>query len=424
MGEDGDLLRRLAGRAAQWEADGLGRTMAAFGTAQLPEATVDGERRVLLSSSNYLGLSTHPEVLAAAHAALDRYGVGSGGSRLTTGTSELHLELERELAQWLGYTDCVFFPTGFQANLAAVSVVADASTVIFSDAKNHASLIDGCRAAKGRTVVYPHRDLAALDALLAEHAGAESRLVVTDGLFSMDGTVPDIPALVELCRARRALLLVDDAHGIGTLGDGRGCAAPGPDILVGTASKALGAEGGFVCTNRTIAGLLRNQGRSFVFSTAPSPAIVAATLAAVRLLRRDAEPVRRLQRNVRTFTSTLGELGVRTGEAPQGSPAPIIPIPVGDERRAMDVMRQLHRESKASDVPELPPLLPPLHRADSTRGNPPCHLPGVHLPAIRYPTVARGEAILRATVMATHSAEQLRYAAHRIAHALASTSTR
>ncbi|WCZ37538.1 aminotransferase class I/II-fold pyridoxal phosphate-dependent enzyme [Corynebacterium heidelbergense] len=367
--------RHLAQRLAAWEGAGLGRTMVPFDTAQDPEAIVDGQRRLLFSSSNYLGLATHPKVLAAAQRALLHYGAGSGGSRLTTGTTREHLALEADLAEWLGFEDCAFFATGFAANLAAVSTYSDADTVIFSDERNHASLIDGCRSAKkADLVIYPHRDLRALDTAMAQRLRAGRRgLLVSDGVFSMDGTLADVAGLMRLCQRHGCLLLIDDAHGIGTVGDGRGCAMkPRPDILVGTASKALGAEGGFVCGPRDAIQLLRNQGRSFVFSTANAAPIIAAARAAVEVIRTDPGHVRRLQSNVSYLHRGLVALGLNVPEPY----SPIVPIPLGDETVAMGVAASLTRK-------------------------------GLHVPAIRYPTVPRGAAILRITVMSTHRTEQI-----------------
>lgn len=370
------VAEHLSARLHRWQDAGLGRTLADFAGGQDPVAEVDGESRLLFSSSNYLGLSRHPAVVEAAVEATRRFGTGSGGSRLTTGSTTLHRELEEELADWLGYDDCVVFNSGFAANLAALTVLADDTVTIYSDERNHASIIDGCRAAKAngaRLVIYPHRDLETLSGLLVQRETAHG-LVVTDGVFSMDGTVAPVADLVDLAHRHGCSVLVDDAHGIGTLGDGRGCAAGGTggagtgraDVLIGTTSKALASDGGFICANHVTCELLRNQGRSFIYSTASSAPTVAASLAAVRLVRDDPRIVARLQENVRRLAGSLA-----------GSPAtPIIPVPVGDEQESMEVAGRLRRR-------------------------------GFHIPAIRYPTVPRGQAILRVTVMATHSVEQI-----------------
>lgn len=363
------LQSHLTDRLHHWQDAGLARTIADFAGGQDPVAEVDGDPRLLFSSSNYLGLSRHPDVVEAAVHATRKFGTGSGGSRLTTGSTTLHRELEEELADWLDYTDCVVFNSGFAANLAALTVLADDTVTIYSDERNHASIIDGCRAAKAngaRLVIYPHRDLDALSGLLA-HRDTAHGLVVTDGVFSMDGTVAPVADLVDLAHRNDCAVMVDDAHGIGTLGDGRGCAAAGsgrPDVLIGTTSKALASDGGFICADTDTCELLRNQGRSFVYSTASSAPTVAASLAAVRLVRDEPAIVTALQDNVRRLT----------GGSAHGTP--IVPVPVGDEQKAVEVAEELRQR-------------------------------GFHIPAIRYPTVPRGRAILRVTVMATHSDEQI-----------------
>ncbi|HIW91767.1 MAG TPA: 8-amino-7-oxononanoate synthase [Candidatus Corynebacterium avicola] len=372
----------LSSRLDDWRAQGLERNPAAFGTDQDPESVIDGEARMLFSSSNYLGLASHPTVRAAAHTALDRYGAGSGGSRLTTGTTDLHRELEAEIADWLGYPRCVYLSTGYQANLATLSVLGDSRdepVTVFSDERNHASIIDGIRFARSTGAhlqVYPHRDLSTLRTQLQERPTTHA-LVVTDGVFSMDGTIAPVDELVALCREQDALLVVDDAHGIGTLAvDGSGCAASAhPDVLVGTASKALGSEGGFICCDEVVADLVTNQARPYVFSTSNAAPVIAATLAAVRLVRGQDRSVRNLRSNITHLCRRLEDAGIVAPSSGVGT-TPIIPVPVGDEAAAMAVSAQL-RDA------------------------------GFHVPAIRYPTVPRGAAILRVTVMATHTRGQL-----------------
>ncbi|WP_291479514.1 8-amino-7-oxononanoate synthase [Corynebacterium sp.] len=370
------LRPHLTERLRTWRAAGLGRSTVDLDSGQHPVVDVDGDRRLLFSSSNYLGLSHHPDVVDAAVAATRTFGTGAGGSRLTTGSTTLHRRLEEELADWLGYPDCVLFPTGYAANLSALTVLADDTVTVYSDERNHASIIDGCRTAKSNGAevrVYPHRDMHALRRLLRDRTTPHG-LVVTDGVFSMDGTVAPVDTLVPLARQHDCHVLVDDAHGIGTLGDGRGSAAPrspAPDVLVGTLSKALGSEGGFLCADTTTCDLLRNQARPFIYSTASPAPTVAAALAAVRLVRSDPGHVRGLQDNVRRLTDGLG-----LADTPGTSGTPIIPVPVGDEAEAVAVADALRQE-------------------------------GFHIPAIRYPTVPRGRAILRVTVMATHTDAQV-----------------
>ena len=358
-----------------WRSQGLERTPAIFRTGQTPVATIDGREYVLFSSSNYLGLAEHPAVTKAAADALNRFGAGSGGSRLTTGTTDLHTQVERDFARFLGYDDAMFFSAGFMANTGVLQALAGPDTLILSDERNHASIIDGCRLAKaqGATVrVYRHRDPAHVDELLRQHSG--EAIVVTDGLFSMDGTLAPVPELLTICRAHGAALMVDDAHGTGTLGaTGRGITEhfslidDHPDILVATSSKALGVEGGAVATSAPVAALLRQKARTFVYSTSSTPATCAAVSAAIGVLEGDGSPVPALHRNIRRLASQLG----------MGDWAsPIIPVPIGDETRAVNAAAKL-REA------------------------------GYFVPAIRWPTVPRGAAMLRVTVMATHTDAQI-----------------
>ena len=358
-----------------WRSQGLERTPAIFRTGQSPVATIDGREYVLFSSSNYLGLAEHPAVTEAASDALNQFGAGSGGSRLTTGTTELHTQVERDFARFLGYDDAVFFSAGFMANTGVLQALAGSDTLILSDERNHASIIDGCRLAKaqGATVrVYRHRDPAHVDELLRGHSGAA--IVVTDGLFSMDGTLAPVPELLTICRARGAALMVDDAHGTGTLGArGRGItdhfslADDHPDILVATSSKALGVEGGAVATSAPVAALLRQKARTFVYSTSSTPATCAAVSAAIGVLEGKQTPVPALHRNIRRLAGHLG-----MGEWP----SPIIPVPIGDETQAVHASAALRQA-------------------------------GYFVPAIRWPTVPRHQAMLRVTVMATHTFEQI-----------------
>ena len=358
-----------------WRSQGLERTPAFFGTGQTPVATIDGREYVLFSSSNYLGLAEHPTVTEAASDALNQFGAGSGGSRLTTGTTDLHTQVERDFARFLGYDDAVFFSAGFMANAGVLQALAGSDTLILSDERNHASIIDGCRLAKaqGATVrVYRHRDPAHVDELLRQHSG--EAIVVTDGLFSMDGTLAPVPELLTICRTRGAALMVDDAHGTGTLGArGRGITEhfslidDHPDILVATSSKALGVEGGAVATSAPVAALLRQKARTFVYSTSSTPATCAAVSAAIGMLERQDSPVPALHRNIRRLA---GHLGMGDWASP------IIPVPIGDETKAVNASATL-REA------------------------------GYFVPAIRWPTVPRGAAMLRVTVMATHTFEQI-----------------
>ena len=370
----GFTRRSRRGPERPWADEGLSRTLREFTGPQEPVTRIDGRRLLLFSSSNYLGLATHPGVTGAARAALEVYGAGSGGSRLTTGTTDLHTGLERHLAEFFGgggHDDAVFFATGYQANLAVLQTIAGPDVTVYSDSLNHASIIDGCRLARAAVRVFPHGDLTALDRLLGE-CDTPHALVVSDGVFSMDGDLADLPGLVAVAARHGAWTMIDDAHGVGALGPtGRGSVehhGVRPDLLVGTASKALGGEGGFVVCSSTVGTLLRSQARGFVYSTAPSAATVAGVAAAIDVLDGTPELVDRLHTNVR---ECAGWLDVR------GQVSPIIPVAVGDEERAVTVSGELRNR-------------------------------GFFVPAIRWPTVARGAAILRVTVTADHTTDQIR----------------
>ena len=373
------LEQAVQARLQQWDEDGLWRSPSVFASGQTPNAIVQQagdycvREAVLFSSSNYLGLAEHPDIAHAAKEAIDEYGVGSGGSRLTTGSGKLHIEAEAAVASFTGYPDAVLFASGYQANISTLQALASPELTIVSDARNHASIIDGCRLAKanGATVVVtPHRDVEAVDKALSTRT-TEYALVVTDGLFSMDGVLAPLSDLYKVTDNHGAWLMVDDAHAFGTIGaTGRGLPEHfgiRPDIQLITASKALGAEGAFVAASEPVAQLLRQQARSFVFSTSPTPANCAAIIAGVNLLETNPNLVGGLQDNFSYWHQRRGTL------KPEG---PIIPIHVGDESVAMEASAAL------------------LER-------------GFIVPAIRWPTVPHGAAILRVTLMATHTKTQI-----------------
>jgi 8-amino-7-oxononanoate synthase len=319
-----------------------------------------GSRPVVSFASNdYLGLTQHPSVVAAAHAALDHWGAGSGSARLIVGSRPVHSELERELAAWKRSERALLFPTGFAANLGVLSTLTAPGVRVCSDELNHASIIDGCRLGWGDVRVYPHRDVAAVDELLE---GTERSIVVSDTVFSMDGDVAPVNELIDLCKKHGALLVLDEAHAV--LGPSVDL-PDGADVLrVGTLSKMLGALGGFVAGPAPFVDLLVNRARPFIFTTASTPADTAAALAALRVLRSSEGDERRatLRRHVDRI-------------AP-GHPSPIIPVVLGDERRALAASAAL------------------LER-------------GLLVPAIRPPTVAPGTSRLRIALSAAHTDDQV-----------------
>ena len=314
---------------------------------------------VSFASNDYLGLSQHPTVVAAAHAALDRWGAGAGSARLVAGSRAVHTDLEAALAAWKQEPAALLFPTGYAANLGVLATFAHRGARVLSDERNHASIVDGCRLSSAEVCVYRHGDVEHVEELLAAWSGPA--VVVTDTVFSMDGDVAPVTDLAELCHARGALLVLDEAHAV--LGPGADLA--GVDHLrVGTLSKHLGSLGGFVAGPGAFVELLVNRARPFVYTTAPSPADAAAGLASVGVLRspEGAALVERLRSNVE-------------GVAP-GHPSPILPVVVGDERAAVDASAALLAL-------------------------------GLLVPAIRPPTVAPGTSRLRISISATHTDSQL-----------------
>jgi 8-amino-7-oxononanoate synthase len=316
---------------------------------------------VSFASNDYLGLTHHPAVLAAAHEALDRWGTGTGASRLVVGSRPLHTELEAELAAWKGTDDAVLFPTGYAANLGLLTTLGGTDVTILSDELNHASIVDGSRLARAAVRVFRHRDLDHLAALLADVAGPA--LVVTDSAFSMDGDVADLDGLLDLCGRAGALLALDEAHAV--LGpDLPGTADNVPVLRMGTLSKSLGSLGGFVAGPRPYVDLLRNRARSFIFTTAPTPADTAAALAAVRVVRSP------------EGTALVARLRGHVDRLRPGHPTPIVPVVLGDEAAALAAAARL------------------LDR-------------GLLVPAIRPPTVPPGTSRLRVALSAAHTDDQL-----------------
>jgi 8-amino-7-oxononanoate synthase len=342
------------------------REFDAFG----PRGLLEGADVVSFASNDYLGLSAHPAVRAAAHDALERWGTGAGASRLVTGSRPVHADLEEALAQWKGAEAAVCFPTGFAANLGVLSVLGGPGVRVFSDELNHASIIDGCRLSRSHVVVYRHGDLDHLDELLASGGTGEKlpSLVVTDSVFSMDGDVALVDDLGALCARHGALLVIDEAHAV--LGPRVELGSGTTFVRVGTLSKTLGALGGFVAASRDVVDLLINRARSYIFSTALSPADGAAALAALRVLR-SAEGEALVGR-LASLVHRLSDAGV----APPAHPSPIIPVICGPEEAAIDASMTLLAG-------------------------------GLWVPAIRPPTVPVGTSRLRVTLSAAHRDEDV-----------------
>lgn len=353
---------RVAERCAQVEADGRWRRPRPFdATGPTGVLLDDGRRVVSFASNDYLGLTTHPAVAAAAVEALTRWGTGSGASRLVTGSRPVHHELEAALADHAGCQRAVMFPTGFAANLGVLTCFGEHGVRIFSDEYNHASIVDGARLARADVTVYPHTDVDALEKLLADDRGPA--IVVTDLVFSMDGDVAPVAPLAELCRRHHALLVLDEAHAV--LGPDPTSALHDVDVLrVGTLSKTLGSLGGYVAGPAPFVEMLENRARSYIFTTAPTPADTAAALAALRVVH--GHDGAALRARLRALVDRI---------AP-GHPSPIIPVVLGSEERALAASAAL------------------LER-------------GLWVPAIRPPTVPVGTARLRVTLSAAHTDEHV-----------------
>jgi 8-amino-7-oxononanoate synthase len=342
----------------------------------------------LLCSNNYLGLADHPRVRQAAADAAMRWGAGAGASRLVSGNMTVHRRLEERIAAFKGSESCLLFGSGYLANAGIVSALAREGDVVFSDSLNHASIVDGCRLARARTFVYDHRDTDHLEWGLRE-AGGRGALIVTDGVFSMDGDIAPLAQIVELAHRYDARVMVDDAHGLGALGPGgRGSVAAAGledevDIVVGTLGKSLGSYGAYACTSRTMAKYLVNTARSLIFSTALPPPAVAAAGAALELLIEEPRRVERLQRNAKIMREALAGHGMATGE----SSTQVLPLVVGD---AGDAVRVCERALEQ----------------------------GIFSQAIRPPTVPEGSSRLRLAVMASHTRAELQDAAATLAAAV------
>ncbi len=343
---------------------------------------VDGKRVLNFCSNNYLGLANHPRLRAAAQRAIDQYGIGPAAVRTIAGTMTLHRQLERRLAEFKGAEDAITFQSGFNANLGTIPALVGRGDVIFSDELNHASIIDGCRLSRAQIIRYNHLDVDDLRAKLAEHRHQYRRaLVVTDGVFSMDGDIAPLDAIYEVVKDYDAILMVDDAHGEGVLGrGGRGIVDHfglhgKVDIEVGTLSKAFGVVGGVVAGNAKIVEWLRQRGRPFLFSSAMTVPDVAAAIEAVNILEESTELVDRLWDNARYFKAEMKKLGFDTGQ----SVTPITPIMLGEAKLAQEFSRRLFEA-------------------------------GVFAMAIGYPTVPKGKARIRVMISAMHSRADLDFA--------------
>lgn len=371
----------ITAELAELKAQGLYNTIRTIGSPVGAWTVVDGKKVLNMCSNNYLGFANEPRMCEAAKAAIDRYGVGPAAVRSIAGTMTLHVEFERKLAAFKGVEDAISVQSGFCANLSAIPTLVGAGHALFTDELNHASIIDGCRLTKAERVIYPHRDVDALRKALAEKKDAPRKLIVTDGVFSMDGDLAPLPGIVEVAEEFGAMVMVDDAHGEGVLGShGRGIVDHfglhgRVDIEMGTLSKAFGVVGGYLAGKREVVEYLRQRARPFLFSSAATPADVAACIAAVEILEGSDEPVQRLWDNARYFKAKMVELGFDIGS----SETPITPVMLGEASTAWEFSQRLFAED-------------------------------VFAQAIVFPTVPRGKARIRVMVSAVHSRDDLDFA--------------
>jgi glycine C-acetyltransferase len=351
---------------------------------QAAECTFDGKYVINLASNNYLGLTTHPKLREAALEATRKYGVGSGAVRTIAGTMKIHMELEEKIARFKNSEACVVFQSGFAANAGTVSAVLGKEDFIISDQLNHASIIDGARLSRAKILVFEHKNIAEAEAKLASVADQPGKkLLITDGVFSMDGDIGPLPALCDLAEKYGAIMMVDDAHASGVLGrNGRGTVDHFKvhgrvDIQVGTLSKAIGALGGYVCGSRDLIEFLYHRARPFLFSTSHPPSVAATCIAAFDVLENEPERIEKLWENTRFWKKELALLGFDIGgKTTPASETPITPIIIGDSKLTMEFSRELFKE-------------------------------GVLGTGITFPTVPEGKARIRTIMSATHTREEL-----------------
>lgn len=346
-------------------------------SAQDPEVIVNGRRMIMIGSNNYLGLTNHPRVKEAAIEALKKYGSGCAGSRFLNGTLDIHVQLEEKLARFMRKEAALVFSTGYQTNVGAISALAGKDDMILIDKMDHASIIDGCRLAFSEVKKYRHNDMDDLERLLQQYDD-KGKLIVVDGVFSMEGDIVDLPAVVRLAEKYGARLMVDDAHGIGVLGKtGRGTAEhfgleDKVDIIMGTYSKSLASIGGFIAASKEVIHYVKHFARALIFSASPPPASIAAVSTAVDIIEEEPERIERLWKNTRKMLHGFRSLGFDTGV----SETPIIPVIVGDDIKAFKMARMLHDR-------------------------------GIFANVAVSPAVPNGKALIRTSYMATHTDEQL-----------------
>ncbi len=347
-------------------------------SGQDPVVTMNGQRVIMLGSNNYLGLTNHPEIKQAAAGALEKYGTGTAGSRFLNGTLDIHVELEERLAQFMGREAALTFSTGYQVNLGVISGLIDRKDVVILDNLDHACILDGARLSFGRVLKYPHNDMDALEERLRSVDEDRSRMIIVDGVFSMEGDLADLPRIVELKKKFNARLMVDDAHGVGVMGEhGRGTMEhfgleDEADLVMGTFSKSLATVGGFVVGGSKVIDFIKHNSRSLMFSASPAPASVASVIKAIEIIEREPERRQRLWEHTDYMKREFSTMGFDTGE----SESPVIPLVVGEDMAAFRMTFRLQEE-------------------------------GVFANPVVSPAVPEGRAMIRTSYMATHTRDQL-----------------
>ncbi len=356
----------------------LFRMLTEIASGQYPEIFISGKKYILLASNNYLGLSTEPRVVEAAASALSKYGTGSGGSRLVSGSSDLHAELEKKIAEFKSTEDAILFSSGYLANVGTIAALVGEGDTVFSDELNHASIIDGCRLSRARVEIYPHLDTDSLDYMVSQNRGSRKKLIVTDTVFSMDGDLTDLGEICSISERHGCMLMVDEAHAMGVLGE-KGSGATehfGVEsrvpVVMGTLSKAVGSLGGYVAGSRRLVDFIRNRVRSYIFDTSLPAASVAASIEAIRIIESEPQRRKHLMRLVDKFKSGLCEMGFDV----LSSQSAIVPVLTGEPEVTLKLASAIRKR-------------------------------GVYTPAVRPPSVPAGKCRIRASLMATHTEDHI-----------------
>jgi 8-amino-7-oxononanoate synthase len=367
-------MQYISDKLIKIKESGLYRDLRVVGSAQDTRIDIEGKTYLSFCSNNYLGLANHPSVVKAVKEAVDKYGWGTGASRLVSGNMTLHETLEREISKFKRKEATIVFPTGYMANIGTISTLVSGGDLVVCDKLNHASIIDGCRLSGAAFRVYAHCNMEKLESILKKSSKYNRKLIVTDSVFSMDGDLAPLPDIVRIATKYNAMVMVDEAHGTGVFGEnGRGVVEhfnmdKEVDVVMGTLSKAIGSLGGYVCGDKDLISYLRNKARSFMYTTALPPAVCAASIASINLIQENPSLREALWNNVRNIKKRLRSLGIDM----ISSQSQIIPLLIGDAQKAVDISKLLYER-------------------------------GILIPAIRPPTVPANSSRLRMTVMSSHT---------------------